>query len=241
MRISLFVSIIFSISSNQSWGSSSGERDNGTRLTAATGAASVQCLSEDEALVDLTTTITSSGSVDSAEIWTSIDKSEFIVSGWIEPQDFVHNKRHKTAVSSFSEALKNGEHSITSCFVQSGSDGRTPKKTCSPVANFVVSCGNDDPCFDEAVFGSIVGNGNLCSGQAIPIHIKGSFGESGTLAINKDGFSTRVTLGRSGNSCVYQGQYRPQTDGHAGPGAYSFTLIGDNGSVFSFSAILNCR
>lgn len=216
-------------------------QNNGTKLTAASAAASIQCIDSNSALVDISTTVTSSGSVDSAAIRTSIDGNTAATTGWIEPQDFVHNGRYKTAVASFSQVFENGSHTVSSCYVQSGSDGRITKQTCAATSSFSVDCAPADPCADTEVFGNIIGNGNLCGGQAIPIHVKGSFGEGGSLVITKDGFSTSIPFERSGNSCVYQAQYRPGSDGNAGAGVYSFTLVGDNDAAYSFSANLKCR
>lgn len=226
---------------SQSVWAASTKPNSGTQLTAASDAASIQCLDNDTALVDIATTVTSSGAVDSAEIKIAIDGDVPKTSGWIDPQDYIHNGRYKTAVSSFSQVFQNGSHSYSSCFVQSGAHGRLSKQTCAAPVNFEVSCAPIDVCRDVEVFGNVIGNGNLCAGQAIPIHIKGSFGEGGDLVITKGSFSKTIRADRSGNSCVYQAQYRPTDDGNAGAGSYSFSLFGDNGSVYSFSANLKCK
>jgi len=216
-------------------------QNNGTRLTAAVGPSSIQCLSTNGALVDITTTITSAGAVDSAEIRTSLNGEPISTSGWIQPQDFVHSGRFKTATASFSEVLENGSHTVQSCYAQSGSDGRLSKQTCASASSFEVNCAATDPCDNTEVFGNIIGNGNLCSGSTIPIQLKGDFGEGGDLVITKDGFTTRIPFERSGNSCVYQARYQPDIDGNAGAGDYAFTFIGDNGSAYSFLASLRCQ
>lgn len=215
--------------------------NNGTKLTAVTDAATIQCVDNDSALVEFTTTVTSSGAVDSAEIKTVLDGNDPFISGWIEPQDFIHNGRFKTAVVPFSQVLDNGVHTVFSCYEQSGADGRLLKRVCTTPKTFEINCAPIDPCAGVEVFGNIIGNGNLCSGAAIPIHIKGSFGDGGSLIINKGSFSTTIRVDRSGDSCVYQGQYRPGTDGNGGAGAYTFTLIGDNNAAYSFSANLKCK
>jgi hypothetical protein len=238
--ILLNVIIVFLAAPATSW-SASTSANSGTKLSAASDAASIQCIDSNSAIVDLTTTITSSGAVDSAEIKASIDGGPALTTGWIEPQDFLHAARYKTAVASFSHILSNGNHTVSSCFLQSGADGRLSKQTCAPTSSFAVDCAPVDACAGTEVFGNIIGNGNLCSGQALPIHLKGSFGDGGTLVISKDSFSTTVRIDRAGESCVYQGQYRPNDDGNNGAGVYSFTLLGDNGTSYSFSANLKCR
>lgn len=220
---------------------STGLNDKGTSLSASAGVPSIECINESEALVEFVTAITTTGSVDSAEIWTSLNKGEAEISGWIEPQDFVHNKRYKTAGNSFSEILPDGSYTVDSCYVQSGAGGRLPKKTCAPTVGFKVDCAPKSPCGNEQVFGDVVGNKNLCSGQALPIHIKGDFGNGGDLIISKGSFSIKIRADRSGNSCVYQAQYRPYDDGNAGAGEYTFNLVGDNTKVYSFTTSLKCR
>lgn len=215
--------------------------NNGTKLTAASDTATIQCINNYSAMVDISTTITSSGSVDSAEIRNSIDGNTPILTGWVDPQDFVHNGRFKTAVSSFTQVFNNGSHNYTSCYTQSGADGRISKQVCAPSVNFDVNCMPVDTCSGVEVFGNIIGNGNLCSGQTIPIHIKGSFGSGGTLIITKDTFSKTIQVDRSGESCVYQARYHPYLDGNNGAGNYTFTLIGDNGATYSFNAQLKCK
>lgn len=221
--------------------SSSYAQNNGTRLTAALGVASIQCIDSDSALVDISTTVTTSGSVDSAEIRTSIDGNAADTMGWIDPQSFAHNGRFKTAVSSFSQVFQNGSHTVSSCYVQSGADGRTTKQICAGSSAFTVDCAPEDPCSSVEVFGNIIGSGNLCRGQAIPVSVKGSFGDGGNLIITRDGFSTSIPFERAGNSCVYHAQYLPNSDGNTGAGVYLFTLVGDNGAAYSFSADLKCR
>jgi hypothetical protein len=216
-------------------------KDNGTRLYALAEAASIQCISETQALVEFKTTIVSSGSVDSAEIHTYINGESDGISGWIEPQDFEHQGRYKGAEDNFSSVMDNGEHSVFSCYVQSGARGRKEKATCSDGNNFTVDCAPKNPCADVEVFGNIIGNKNLCAGNALPIHVKGDFGEIAVITISNGKFSTSISASRSGESCVYQAKYLPQADGNAGAGEYTFDMVGENGAEFNFSATLKCK
>jgi len=215
--------------------------NNGTRLTAVADEPVIECLDYQRAMVELNTTVTTSGSVDSAEILAIIDGQAPRISGWVEPQDFKHDQRYKSAVVSFAEVFANGAHTVQSCYNQSGSDGRTLKRVCAQTVGFNVSCAPENVCLGMAAFGNVIGNGNLCSGQAIPIHVKGDFGEGGTITISKGLFSTTIPFNRAGESCVYQAQYRPNSDGNAGAGSYTFTLTGTNNATYSFVANLKCR
>jgi len=233
--------VVLSVIEN-SHAASSAANNNGTKLTAVSEAGEVQCLNNNEASVEVTTTVTTSGAVDSAIVSASIDDDSAETYGWIEPWDFVHNKRTKTAEHSFVTVLSNGDHTVEMCYVQSGAEGRTSKATCANELSISVNCSPPvSVCANAEVFGNIVGNGNLCGGQAIPVHIKGDFGDSANLTISKDLFSIEMPVNRAGDSCVYQAQYRPSDQGDAGAGMYEFTISGSNGNSYTFNAMMKCK
>jgi hypothetical protein len=71
--------------------------DNGTSLSATAAVTANTCTSEEEAQVDLAGTVTSTGSVDSVIITASIDGGAPVQMGTLQPQDFSHDGRIKTA------------------------------------------------------------------------------------------------------------------------------------------------
>lgn len=117
--------------------------NKGTALSATAGIAEIRCTSETEAEVDLLAELTTTGSVDSALVYLSIDSSEPVHAGTINPQDFVHTGRIKTAESLLTNTLTNGEHTIQACFTQSGAQGRPSKATCAEPVTFTVDCAAD--------------------------------------------------------------------------------------------------
>jgi len=114
--------------------------NKGTALSATSNVAEITCSSETEAEVDLLNTLTTTGSVDSAVVYISIDSGEPVEAGTISPRDFVHTGRIKTAEQLATNTLTNGDHTIQACFVQSGAQGRTSKTTCSDAVTFTVDC-----------------------------------------------------------------------------------------------------
>src|SRR5689334_4795946 len=106
------------------------EENNGTALTATASADEPICIDEQHALVGVSGTLRTTGSVDSALISVSIDGANATQVGTIEPQDFLHDGRVKTASYSFDVELSNGAHTLLVCFTQSGAKGRESKQTC---------------------------------------------------------------------------------------------------------------
>ncbi len=117
--------------------------DKGTALSATADVAEIRCTSETEAEVDLVAELKTTGSVDSAVVYLSIDSGEPFQAGLINPRDFVHTGRIKTAEILLTNTLTNGEHTIQVCFTQSGSQGRTPKATCAVPVAVTVDCAAD--------------------------------------------------------------------------------------------------
>ena len=116
-----------------------GDNDNGTRLRASEPLVVIHCGGNGQAQVDLSGTLTSTGSVDSADITYSINGGGAVPAGVINPQDFVHSGRTKTAPYNVTLTLPDGIYSVEICFTQSGAQGRLPKQDCTTVA-FQVNC-----------------------------------------------------------------------------------------------------
>jgi hypothetical protein len=214
--------------------------DQGTELFAATAEETGQTCNGDTGTVTIEGTLSTTGSVDSAEIRASIDGAAETLVGVIDPEDFVHDGRLKVAAYSISIDLPSGTHEVSVCFYQSGSQGREPKQTCAETLVVVVDCSND--CRGTGFFGDLVGNPNLCNGNGpphIPVHVKGDLGNAPALSISgPNGYTHQATMDRSGESCVYQ--YNWDTEGNGGPGQYTFVVSG-GGGTYSFTATLHCR
>jgi hypothetical protein len=240
-RLALILISQLLLASSSAWAGRDGANDNGTSLTAAAEAGAPECTSTSSATVTLSGTLTTTGSVDSATITASIDGGAPSSIGVIQPQDFSHAGRIKTASYSFTFELENGTHTITLCFTQSGAQGRYPKSVCAAPVTVTVDCAVNQ-CRDAEVFGDLVGNPNLCAGngrQSIPVHAQGDFGDNATLTINgPNGYSLSVPFRRSGDSCIYQ--YNWDATENGGGGVYTFTVAG-NGQTFEFTADLRCR
>ncbi|MDY7229610.1 hypothetical protein [Hyalangium rubrum] len=216
--------------------------DNGTSLSATAEVTANTCTSEEAAQVDIAGTVTTTGSVDSVIITASIDGGDRVQMGLIQPQDFLHDGRIKTAGYALSVSLPNGEHTVQVCFTQSGSQGREPKETCAAPITVVVDCAPDNVCEGMEPFGNLVGNPSLCTGRGpphIPVHVRGDFGESPSLTISgPEGFSYSAAMNHAGESCIYQ--YNWDAEANGGAGTYTFTVSG-NGHTLSFTAELACR
>ena len=221
-----------------------GKGDNGTALSATASAGEVTCTSPEGGSVTVSGVLTTTGAVDSAEIRVSVDGGASTLRGIIQPRDFVHDGRYKNAAYSLDFDLSNGTHTISVCFVQSGSQGREPKQVCAAPVTVVVDCAPppENICSGVGFFGDIVGNGNLCNGNGpphIPVHAKGDLGEAPVLTISgPNGFSHSATMRHAGESCVYQ--YNWNTAGNGGAGPYVFTVTG-NGNTFTWTKNLSCR
>jgi len=213
--------------------------DQGTELFAATAEETGQTCNGETGTVTIEGTLSTTGSVDSAEIRASIDGAPETLVGIIDPQDFIHDGRLKTAPYSITVDLPNGTHTVEVCFYQSGSGGRPPKSTCAETLVVVVECSS---CSGTGFFGDLVGNPNLCRGNGpphIPVHVKGDLGDAPALSITgPNGYSHQATMQHSGESCVYQ--YNWDTAGNGGAGQYTFTVTG-GGNSFTFTATLYCR
>lgn len=215
--------------------------DQGTSLSATSGVTATTCTSEEAAQVDIAGTVTSTGSVDSVIITASIDGGEATQMGIIEPDDFSHDGRTKTASYSLSVSLANGDHTVQVCFTQSGSQGREPKQSCAEPITVSIDCAPDNVCAAQEPFGDLVGNPSLCTGHGpphIPVHVRGDFGEDPALTISgPEGFSFSATMNHAGESCVYQ--YNWDAESNGGAGTYTFTVTG-NGNSLTFTAELSC-
>jgi hypothetical protein len=216
--------------------------DQGTSLSATAATTATTCTSEEEAQVDIGGTVTSTGSVDSVIITVSVDGGAPAQMGLIQPQDYSHDGRIKTASYSLSLSLPNGEHTIQVCFTQSGSQGREPKTVCAAPVTVVVDCAPDNVCEGQEPFGNLVGNPSLCTGRGpphIPVHVRGDFGEDASLTISgPGGFTHSAAMNHAGESCVYQ--YNWDAGSNGGAGTYTFTVAG-NGRTLSFTAALSCQ
>ena len=214
--------------------------DQGTEIFAGTAQVIEQTCNGDTGTVTIEGTLTTTGSVDSAEIRATINGGTPTVVGIIEPEDFVHNGRIKTAQYSVTIELPSGTNSVSICFYQSGSQGRDPKQTCAETLVVVVDCSSD--CRGTGFFGDLVGNPSLCRGNGpphIPVHVKGDLGNAPSLSITgPNGYSHQATMQRSGQSCVYQ--YNWDTAGNGGAGQYTFTVSG-GGNSFTFTKTLHCK
>lgn len=203
--------------------------DNGTALTATGAVASIACINDGEAIVTINAQLTTSGSVDSAEVTLSVDGGSEISVGTISPRDFVHDGRTKTAAFTDSVTLGNGTHTLQYCFTQSGSQGREPKQVCLTLTDIVVDCAPDeDRCgTPEVFFGNTPNNPVLlvCAGAgspSIPVHVKSTSEEIRLDIAGPGDFTLSTTMDRSGESCVHQ--FRWATRGNnGGAGSYTFT------------------
>lgn len=215
--------------------------NQGTEIFAGTADVTGQTCNNGTGSVTIEGTLTTTGSVDSAEITATVNGGTATLVGTIEPQDFVHDGRVKTAPYSITiDNLPNGTDTIQVCFDQSGSQGRESKHTCADLLTVVVNC---SVCSGAGFFGDLVGNTNLCQGNGpphIPVHVKGDLGDSPSLTITgPNDYSLHAIMNRSGESCVYQ--YNWDTDGNnGGAGEYTFTVSG-NGHTYSFTATLKCH
>ncbi len=117
--------------------------DNGTRLSASPVGAT-RCEGEGAPSVNITGTVTTTGSVDSVELVASIDGAEGQVVGEIAPQDFVHRGRFKDAAYTVQVSVPAGQHTLTMCFVQSGAQGREEKQVCAEAISLDVNCAPTD-------------------------------------------------------------------------------------------------
>jgi hypothetical protein len=106
--------------------------NEGTALSesAAVGACS-------NGLGTVTGTLTTTGSVDSADVTISLINGPVVNAFTVQPQDFVHDGRIKTFSIDFQ--FLSGLYSFEVCATQSGSQGRTQKAICE-VITFRVSC-----------------------------------------------------------------------------------------------------
>jgi hypothetical protein len=216
-----------------------GRNDNGTELFAGTAQVVDQTCNGDTGSVTIEGTLTTTGSVDSAEIEATINGGATTVVGTIEPEDFVHDGRVKTASYSITIDLPEGTNTVSICFDQSGSQGREPKYTCAETLIVVVDCASD--CRGTGFFGDLPGNPSLCRGNGpphIPVHVKGDLGDAPALTITgPNGYTHSATMNHAGESCVYQ--YNWDTAGNGGAGLYTFTVTG-GGNTYSFTATLRC-
>jgi hypothetical protein len=76
--------------------------------------------------------VTTTGSTDSAIVTAAINGGAATQVGVIQPQDFNHGIRNKTASYACTLGFPYGYASVQFCFVQSGAQGRESKETCVP-------------------------------------------------------------------------------------------------------------
>jgi hypothetical protein len=220
------------------------QEDNGTELTATAEVTGTTCTSETEAQVSLGGVVSTTGSVDSVIITAAIDGGDRVELTTLDPQDFEHDGRNKTATYAVSVALPNGTHTVEICFTQSGSQGREPKTTCATPVTVVVDCAPEqNVCADAEPFGDIVGNPSLCKGNGtphVPVHVRGDFGEEAVIRISgPNGFSLTGAMNHAGESCNSHYNWDTQDNNHGGTGTYTFTVTG-NGQTLTFTAELQC-
>lgn len=212
--------------------------DDGTALTATADLSTVTCAAG-SGTAALAGTVSTTGSVDSVEISAQVDGAAAAQVGLIDPQDFTHDGRTKSASYSVNVPLANGSHQVVLCFTQSGAQGRAPKEVCAAPVTVDVACSS---CSEEAPFGDLVGSPSLCNGKRpphIPVHVKGDFGDAPSLNISgPNGYQFSATMAHSGDSCVYQ--YNWDSAGNGGAGTYAFAVAG-NGQSLSFTAQLSCK
>lgn len=223
---------------------STGQKDNGTELTASTVSTGAPvCTLNDAAQIEFSGLVSTTGSVDSVEITASVDGGPAGQVGVILPQEFEHAGRNKVAAYAVMIEITNGTHTVEFCFTQSGEQGRLPKTTCAAPVTVVVECAAQSVCANVQAFGDIVSNPNLCKGKGpphIPVHVKGDFGDSAALTITgPNGFTHSATLRHAGDSCVYQ--YNWDAAANGGAGTYTFDVVGENGATYSFAAQLHCN
>ncbi len=218
--------------------------DNGTELTATAEVTGNTCTRETEAQVSLGGVVSTTGSVDSVIITAAIDGGDRVELTTLNPQDFEHEGRNKTATYAVSVTLPNGTHTVELCFTQSGAQGREPKTTCATPVTVVVDCAPEqNVCAEAEPFGDIVGNPSLCKGNGtphVPVHVRGDFGEEAVLSISgPNGFSLTGAMNHAGESCNYHYTWDTRDNHHGGAGTYTFTVTG-NGQTLSFTAQLHC-
>jgi hypothetical protein len=219
--------------------------DDGTELSATAEATAPVCLDSDTAAITVSGFLTTTGSVDSADITLTVDGAP-TATGTIEPGDFAHDGRVKTAPYSFDLTLENGTHTIEVCFVQSGAPGREPKEVCAAPITVVIDCSDEpDHCKREGFFGDIVANPVLCGGAGtphIPVHVSGELGEVVTITIEgPNDFELEGLMNHAGESCNYHYNWDTRDGNHGGPGSYTVTVVGENGSTFVTTPDLLCE
>lgn len=219
--------------------------DEGTYLMAELVAGEVQCQDAESGSVTLSTTLFTNGSVDSAEVWLSVDDGPAAQIGVIQPQDFVHDGRIKSAPFAGEVSLSNGEHSLTLCFEQSGAKGRTPKRVCGTV-EVSVACAPKAVCEEEAVFfGNVPRNPRMCTGVGtphIPVHLRGVQYADVLLEIDgPKGFGVSMPMRRAGSSCVHHALWDTRGGNHGGPGDYTFSAYVDDELIATIERPVHCR
>lgn len=219
--------------------------NNGTFLMADLAAGKVTCSDHDGGTVPLSATLLTSGAVDSAEVTLSVGGGEPQLIGVIQPQDFEHDGRFKTAHFSGEISLENGEHDLILCFTQSGAKGRESKRTCGALT-VAVDCGLPDACFEDRLqfFGNVVKSPELCGGRGtphIPVHFRGAPGSSIELQIDgPDGFGLTLPMRRAGDSCIHHALWDTRDGNHAGLGEYTFTALDDGAELARVERTLRC-
>lgn len=219
--------------------------DQGTYLMADLAAGEVQCQDADSGAVELSATLLTSGSVDSAQVLLAVDGGDPAQIGVIEPQDFEHDGRIKTAAFAGEVSLPNGTHTLTLCFVQSGAKGRAPKQVCGEI-EVTVDCAPKAICDEGAeFFGNVPHNPRMCTGKGtphIPVHLRGAPYEDVTLEIEgPGGFGLSMAMRHAGKSCIHHAQWDTRDGNHGGPGDYTFSAYVDGELIATIERPIHCE
>lgn len=219
--------------------------DEGTYLIADLAAGEVQCHDPGSGTVELTSTLVTSGSIDSALVQLSVDGGDPVQIGIIQPQEFRHDGRMKTADFAGEVSLSNGTHTLELCFEQSGAKGRQPKRTCAAI-EVTVACAVKPLCEEEPVFfGNVPNNPRMCTGRGtphIPVHLRGAPYEQVTLEIDgPDGFGLSMPMRGAGKSCIHHALWDTRDGNHGGPGDYTFSAYVDDELIATIERRVNCR
>ena len=199
-------------------------------LSVTTSAGAPVCVDSQTAVVEVLTTITGTGAHAGAVLAT-LDGGDPEVVGEVRAQDWSHTGPQKTANLKHLQTVSSGAHALATCFEPSA--GHNPSALCAEPVGVTVEC-----CSMARLFGNLMGNRDICR-QAVPVHLKGDFGDFAEVTVTSDaGFSAVVVVERAGDSCVYHGRLGAVAG--AGAGRYTFSAVGQNGQTYSFSRDMTC-
>lgn len=219
--------------------------DSGTALFIENVQTAIFCQNNSAGLISISSTLHTTGSVDSAVVTRSINGAGETQIGVIAPQQFEHQGRDKFASFADTVQLPNGTYTLTYCFTQSGARGREPKQVCGDI-QVTVSCGGStNQCSaGGSFFGDIIGNRRLCNGNGtptIPVHLKAdAVGDVELLIQGPNDFSMSGVMSRAGQSCNYHYDWDTRNGAHGGEGSYTFTAFDDSGEIATVTTNLYC-